>query len=417
MQFGKEETTSAVDPPQVVVMAASRAFRQLALELAEDLARPGGPSRCRVRLALPENSEARPDALIVVGDPLDGAADLALVAAIEDLEADAVPIVCLRSGGGGRFLDLDMPRSARVAAATCLLETMWRSAERLVETRGREHRALEALRRHEFELQEAASLQREFLPRHLAAGDRFECSVLWRPSKHVSGDIYDVVRLDRRHVGVFIADAVGHGMPAAILAMGLLRRLNLATLEGTPMRPAEVLGHLNAALLQRSADATWFATAAYALLDLETGRLRAASAGHPPVVVLRGAGGCERINATGGLLGIFEGERYGEHEIELRDGDRLLLHTDGIETVLCAGECPDGYLDRLISLAEDRDPHALGADLIARIEDSGGCAAGLDDVTLIDLGFGPIASHEEATASGGVASRHVRGVGSPAGGS
>ena len=417
MQFGKEETTSAVDPPQVVVMAASRVFRQLALEMAEDFARPGGPSRCRVRLALPEDSEARPDALIVVGDPLDGSADPALVAAIEDLEADAVPIVCLRSGGGGRFLDLDMPRSARVAATTCLLETMWRSAQRLAETRCREHRAVEALRRQEFELREAATLQREFLPRHLAAGDRFECSVLWRPSKHVSGDIYDVARLDRRHVGVFIADAVGHGMPAAILAMGLLRRLNLATLEGAPMRPAEVLGHLNAALLQRSAGATWFATAAYALLDLETGRLRTASAGHPPAVVLREAGECERLNATGGLLGIFEGERYGEHEIELRDGDRLLLHTDGIETVLGTDGGPEGYLERLTSMAATRRSRALFADLISRLESDGGCAADLDDVTLIDLGFGPIASREEATASGGVASRHVRDVGSPAGGS
>jgi len=408
MHPGKEEPTSAVDPPEVVVVAASRALRSAALELAEDLATAGGTCRLRIRRALPEGSNPRPAALVVVGDPLDGTADPTLFAAVEDLEAASVPVVCLRPGGGGRFLDLDVPRDARASATGCLLERLWESERRIDDGRRRELRAIEALRRQEFELREAAALQREFLPRHLARGTNFDCSVLWRPSTHVSGDIYEVARLGPRHVGLFIADAVGHGVSAAILAMGLRGRLNLATSDGAAMRPAEVLGHLNAALRQRSADATWFATAAYALLDVETGEVRIASAGHPPLVVVHEDGTCERLASTGGLLGIFEGERYGERGTVLADGDRLLMHTDGLETLL--GEIDhkrgdESYLDRFAALAHARPRDALFTDLLRRLDDPDVVGPARDDLTVIDLAFGPrtcslaMPSHAAPTAS------------------
>lgn len=398
MHHGKEEPASAARPPQVVVVAASRAHRAAALELAGDLAAESGASGRRIRLSMPGPTSPRPEALVVVGDPLDGAADPALVAAVEDLDSASIPVICLRSGGGGGFLDLDMPRDARVSATIGLLEGLLRAAHRVLEGRRREHRAVEILRRQEFELREAAALQREFLPRHLARSDRFECSVLWRPSKHVSGDIYDVARLDRRHLGIFIADAVGHGMPAAILAMGLLRRLVLATSDGVPMRPSEVLGHLNAALMQRSAGATWFATAAYALLDVETGHLRVASAGHPPLVVVRRDGTSTRLAATGGLLGIFEGERYGERSFELVEGDRLLMHTDGLETLLGDVEregVSEAYLDRLAALASSHRSDALFAELLRRLEDPETPDHDPDDLTVIDLAFGSISADLE----------------------
>lgn len=383
MHRGKEEPATAA--PSVVIVAASRALRGTARSLAEDLLASGVSNRWRIGLHLSHTTGEDPDALIVVGDPLDGSGDARLAETVERLDAAAVPVACLRSGGGGRFLDLDLPRDARVTAAVCLLETMWRSELRLAESRRREHRALEAVRRHEFELAEAAALQREFLPRHAMRGERFDCAVLWRPSRHVSGDIYDVGRLGRRHVGIFLADAVGHGVSAAILAMGLLRRLNLSTADGAPMRPAEVLGHLNAALLNRSAGATWFATAAYALLDVETGVLRVASAGHPPLLVERGDGGCERIDATGGLLGIFERERFDERLVQLRDGDRMLMHTDGLETLLGGA---DDYLDRLRSLARGRRTDELFTSLLARLETSGDEPESHDDLTVIGVGFG-----------------------------
>ena len=392
MHPGKKESISAVAPPRIVVVAASRSRRAAALEVAEDLASGDVAARHRIGLSMPEGGVASLASLVVVGDPLDADVDPALLADIERCESAAVPVLRLRPGGGGAFLDLDMPRPARAAAALCLIASLGETRRRLAEARARESCAVERLRRHEFDLQEAAALQREFLPRRLDLGDRAACSVLWRPSRHVGGDVYDVVRLDRRHVGVLLADAVGHGIAAAILAMGLLRRVTLRSADGAALGPAEVLGHLNGALRRRSEESTWFATAAYALLDLESGLVRIASAGHPPLLRIAADGTTERIEATGGLLGIFERERYGERTIELREGDRLLMHTDGVETLLGATDSDEGnaYVDHLGALAATTRQGGLFGELLSRLEAPRQVGDAADDVTVIDLAFGPV---------------------------
>jgi len=101
-------------------------------------------------------------------------------------------------------------------------------------------------RMHE-ELQLAAVVQREFLPRDLPAMHGVEFAALWRPTNYVSGDIYDVMRLDEDNVGVFIADAVGHGVPAALMTMVICRSLITKEITGNTYRlvpPGEVLSRL-----------------------------------------------------------------------------------------------------------------------------------------------------------------------------
>src|SRR5688572_2673105 len=71
----------------------------------------------------------------------------------------------------------------------------------------------------ERELKLASRLQRDFLPKRLPNHGRLKFNRLYRPAGHVSGDLCDVRRLDEQHVGVYLADAIGHGMPAALLAM------------------------------------------------------------------------------------------------------------------------------------------------------------------------------------------------------
>ncbi len=75
------------------------------------------------------------------------------------------------------------------------------------------------LHRLDEELRLAARLQQDFLPRELPQLGPVHFHTLFRPAGYVSGDLYDVVRLDQRRVGFYLADAVGHGMPAALLTM------------------------------------------------------------------------------------------------------------------------------------------------------------------------------------------------------
>src|SRR5688572_8924311 len=77
------------------------------------------------------------------------------------------------------------------------------------------------IRRLDEELRLAARLQQDFLPKSLPQVGPVRFHTLFRPAGHVSGDIYDVMRLDETHVGFYIVDAVGHGMPAALLTMFL----------------------------------------------------------------------------------------------------------------------------------------------------------------------------------------------------
>jgi PAS domain S-box-containing protein len=111
------------------------------------------------------------------------------------------------------------------------------------------------------ELQLAALVQREFLPREVPSLHGVEFAALWRPTNYVSGDLYDIIRLDEDHVGVFIADAVGHGVPAALMTMVISRSLNTKEISGGSYRlvpPSEVLLRLNAEMIRRQGRTTRF---------------------------------------------------------------------------------------------------------------------------------------------------------------
>lgn len=341
---------------------------------------------------------------IVLGDPEDrgDARALDLAARLADAESAGVPVIrLLPPGRTRRRLDLRSSPETIAAVFAALLET----STNLRRSLRRERVARESIRRHDHELAEAAALQREFLPKRLPRHERFECSVLWRPAWHVSGDIYDVVQVDEDHVGIFLADAVGHGLPAAILAMGLARRLEVRDAEQRPLAPSEVLRRLNAALVELRTDLVWFATAIYALYDLRTGEVRVASAGHPAAVLLRRDGEATAIEASGGLLGIFEEERYLEHAFRLDEGDRLILHSDGVEPLFQAecdaeaatlGEGESSYLARFAECAAGREATELFEDLVARIERPDLAPIATDDVTVISFGFGSVATRNVA---------------------
>src|SRR5579875_1388496 len=170
-------------------------------------------------------------------------------------------------------------------------------------------------------------LQRSLLPRALPEMVGIKVAARYLPARdEVGGDWYDVIELPRGLIGVAIGDVVGHGVRAAALMGQLRTALHSYSLESQgPARTLELVDRF-----VQSMDEYAMATAAYAVLDPETERLRIALAGHPPPVLISGRQARLLEVAPGAPLGGFPYASCPELETSLRPGETLVLYTDGL---------------------------------------------------------------------------------------
>jgi len=297
-------------------------------------------------------------------------------AAVESIDADDATIAAVLRGMIGRQPEIDR-LGRELAIATRFTGGLRGEISRMQE-----------------ELQLAAQVQREFLPRTFPEVGDLRADAFWRPASYVSGDIYDVVRLDERHIGVFIADAVGHGIPAALLTMVICRGLPSKEVGNGTYRiipPGEALARINRDMITHQGRTTRFATAVYCVIDTSTGHAAMAGAGHPPPVILRATGETELVESDGGLLGVFEGESYREVQFQLLPGDRLLIYSDGFEQAF-PGD-PSGtrqarlpskrYLDEFVAVRTAPTAAALVQQIARRVDMQFGSVHQADDLTLL----------------------------------
>jgi serine/threonine-protein kinase RsbW len=180
----------------------------------------------------------------------------------------------------------------------------------------------------------AETLQHALLPDAPPAIVGLDLAVRYLPATdgvHVGGDWYDVFPLGRDRVAVAIGDVVGHSIGSASI-MGQIRSLLRAYALEHPA-PADVLGRTNAAVCELLPDVV--ATVFYGVLDLSTGDLTYASAGHPPALLDSGEGQVEYLDGTSGAMlgvgaGVGAGAGYTASHRRLAPGVRLLLYTDGL---------------------------------------------------------------------------------------
>ncbi len=257
------------------------------------------------------------------------------------------------------------------------------------------------------ELRLAAQLQQDFLPTQMPTANGVDFHVLFRPAGYVSGDIYDVRRLDTNHIGFFLVDAVGHGVPAALMTSYI--KCSLTVCETAPtvatglriVSPDDVLSRLNRDLLEHeSHDKVRTATAVYGVVNVDTLELQIARAGHPYPLLLRGDGSLTAIEPEGAMLGVFPDEEFEVSRIQLDLGDRLLLYSDGFELAF-PGDKPrkignghpianNRYLDEFKDLASGSAKDAL-ARLSSKLDCQAGSLSRADDLTvlLMDLATTP----------------------------
>ena len=253
-------------------------------------------------------------------------------------------------------------------------------------------RALARLRDYTRHLDEqlrlAQRLQRDFLPRRLPelAGARFAARL--EPAAWVAGDFYDVFRLDEQHVGFFIADAVGHGIPAALLTVFVKKSLQTKRIEGKRYEligPDEALRLLNADLLSADLQEMPFITMVYGIYNEVTRECLYARAGHPLPLVVGPRGGIEPLEAEGPLLGIFGDAVFERRQRRLEPGERLLLYTDGAERVVAGRQADPAKLLEAIESSALLPIEALLDSILDAVRAATGGDHLADDVTLVAL--------------------------------
>lgn len=390
-----------------LLMAATPSLLHRARELATQLPALVGQDVTAEPLPLEESAgrsmtEGNPVVVLL----LDGRdAPMGLTATLDAAEMARVPVLMLIDEAGRRRAATEEVAVERLDAspetiAACLRGMLARQTEveRLNRELGVATRFTSGLRgeiaRMQEELQLAANVQREFLPKAFPQVGQLNVAAFWRPASYVSGDVYDVVRLDEDHIGVFVADAVGHGVPAALLTMVICR--GLPAKETSPgsyriVPPGEALARINAEMIAHQGRTTRFATAVYCVINGRTGHVRMSSAGHPPSLVLQASGGTRMLDTGGGLLGVFDSEVYPDSEFTLEPGDRLLMHSDGFEQAF-PGD-PTGsrrarlpskrYLEEFEALAAADSAAAMVEQIGRRVDMQFGSLQQADDLTLL----------------------------------
>ena len=188
----------------------------------------------------------------------------------------------------------------------------------------------------EQELRVARLIQQTLLPKHVPDVAGYQLAAYYQPAREVGGDFYDFLELDEDHLGLVVGDVTDKGVPAAIV-MATTRTMLRASAQRLDS-PGEVLKRVNDVIV-RDIPPNMFITCLYAILDLKSGLLRYANAGHDLPYRRRSTshgagggagGGAEELRATGMPLGLLPGMSYEEKEIILQRGDTVLFYSDGL---------------------------------------------------------------------------------------
>ncbi|MFP4056496.1 MAG: SpoIIE family protein phosphatase [Candidatus Brocadiia bacterium] len=254
---------------------------------------------------------------------------------------------------------------------------------RLALERVRMRRELLRRERVERDLRLAAEVQRSFLPEGPPSVPGCEFALHHVAAQGVGGDFYDFLPLgDGRHALV-IGEVAGRGIAAALLMARLTSQVRFLSLDCEA--PGELLGRLNASLVERAPRGT-FVTMLYGVLDPAARRLTLASAAHePPLRVLAEPGRVEVVDLPRQFpLGALEGSDYEELTVQLERGDHLVLYTDGvIDASNAAGEWyGENRLQRVLAAAP-REPQALLDALLADVGAFADEAGESDDMTVV----------------------------------
>ena len=238
------------------------------------------------------------------------------------------------------------------------------------------------------ELELARKIQADMVPNiYPAFPDRpeFDIYASMNTAKEVGGDFYDFFLIDGDHLGMVMADVSGKGVPAALFMMMSKILINNFAMLGNS--PAKTLEQANHAICQNNEE-EMFVTVWFGVLEISTGNITAANAGHEYPIIRKANGEFEIFKDKHGfVLGGMEGLKYKEYEMHLERGGMLFLYTDGVPEATDKNNEMFGS-DRLLETlnrAKDMDPRDLLTEVKRSVDSFVGDADQFDDLTMLAI--------------------------------
>ena len=248
------------------------------------------------------------------------------------------------------------------------------------------------------ELEFARAIQCSSLPSVFPAypeREDFDIFAVMRAAKVVGGDFYDFYLRDKNQLVIVVADVADKGIGAALFMM--TAKTLIKSLAESGLSPAEIFTQANKRITAQN-DQDIFLTAFLAVLDLTTGRMICANAGHEhPLIFRRAEGRHAWLEAGHGLpLGAMPSSRYREQTFQIAPGDRLLLYTDGVsEAENSRGERFGlSGIENAVLGTERMDAEQTVQALLRRVDDFASGVEQADDITILALEFTGLAWDE-----------------------
>lgn len=329
-----------------------------------DYAMPGmdGAELCRRLRAHPDNAVAQVPIIMLTG-----------------MSGEEQEVYCLEAGASDF---VTKPVNAAVLSARIATQLRLRALRRQLE--GQKEALAEWRAELERDLEAARLTQQTIIPQRLPAAPGWDLASHYQPVIQVGGDIYDWVRLPDGRLFFWIADATGHGASAALLTA--LAKLLFGHAAAGESSPAEILRAVNAEF-HASFRGRLLLTAMGVAVDLASGEICVAGAGHPPLLVIRAGGEMAAVRSQCPPLGLLPEIQAEQETVALSPGDGFFLFTDGYYDMVE----PDGKrmefagFERLVLETQQRDGGASGflGRLIGRLQTYSGGEAFADDLAAV----------------------------------
>ncbi len=197
--------------------------------------------------------------------------------------------------------------------------------------------------------------------------NEFDIYATMEPAREIGGDFYDMILIDDDHLAIEIADVSGKGIPAALFMMA--SKIMLADGTRDCLSPAEILRDINEKISAGNRE-EMFVTVWLAILEISTGKLTCANAGHEYPILIHADGRAELIrDKHGAVIGALEGMKYTDYEIMMQKGDRIFVYTDGVTEATSTQNELFGK-DRIIKAMGTVAPEEKPGDIMKKVRDA-----------------------------------------------